>query len=501
MPTPAALQERYWFSRFIFLRLLGLIYFVAFLSLWNQFAPLIGRDGLLPAQPYLDAVRSEAGDDVSAFMTLPTIFWWSCSNEMLALCAQIGVVAALLLVAGFANVPLLLLLWALYLSFVHIGQLFWGYGWEILLLETGFLAIFLVPLIDARPGAASAPPRPVIWMLRWVLFRVMFGAGLIKLRGDACWRDLTCMMFHYETQPLPNPASWYLHHLPAWVHSGEVLFNHFVELIAVWLLVAPRPLRHFGAACIVVFQLALIVSGNLSWLNWLTLALCVPCFDDAALLRFLPRRLQARGLEDDASIPIGRRVVVYALSVVVALLSYAPIANMLGPRQAMNRSFDPLHLVNTYGAFGSVGQVRREVILEGTMDSNPSTAEWREYQFKCKPGDVRRRPCIVAPYHYRLDWQIWFAAMATYRQNPWLIHFASKLLHGDRAAADLLAFDPFPNAPPKFIRAELYEYHFTSRSDATADWWKRQRIGSYLPPLSADDPALQNFLRANNWNN
>jgi hypothetical protein len=240
----------------------------------------------------------------------------------------------------------------------------------------------------------------------------------------------------------------------------------------------------------------------LSWLNWLTLALCVPCFDDRALLALVPRRLRPNTPHSEPPMPLGRRVAVHGLAVVVVLLSYGPVANMLGPMQAMNRSFDPLHLVNTYGAFGSVGQVRHEVILEGTADSTPSEdAEWREYEFKCKPGDVDRRPCVVAPYHYRLDWQIWFAAMGTYRYNPWLVHFVSKLLHGDVAAANLLATNPFTSVPPKFIRAELYEYKFTDADDSTRSWWKRRRVGEYLPPLSIDDPGLQRFLHSKRWSN
>ena len=260
--TREQLRRRYWLTRFLFLRLLGLIYFVAFLSLSQQVLPLIGSDGLYPASLYLDRILDGAGDRWQAFRELPTVFWLGCSDHALQVFAELGVGLSAVLLLGFANVPLLIALWALYMSFVHIGQLFYGYGWEILLLETGFLAIFLVPLLNPRPFPQSTPPAPpVLWLLRWVLFRVMLGAGLIKWRGDPCWRDLTCMMFHYETQPLPNPVSWYLHHLPPVVHRLEVLFNHFVELVAPWFLFAPRKLRHLAGAFLVLFQLLLIISG------------------------------------------------------------------------------------------------------------------------------------------------------------------------------------------------------------------------------------------------
>src|SRR6185369_9277087 len=224
---------------------------------------------------------------------LPSIFWLDCSDGFMQGAAYVGVVLAGLVLYGVANVPLLAMLWFLYMSFIHIGQLFYGYGWEILLLETGFLALFVVPVLDPCPFAPGRPtPTPVIWLLRWLLFRVMFGAGLIKIRGDSCWRDLTCMMFHYETQPLPNPLSWYMHHFAPAVHTAEVLFNHFVELIVPWFLFV-RPLCGLAGVFLVLFQVLLILSGNLSWLNWLTLTLCVSCFDDRTLTRVVPRRLVA----------------------------------------------------------------------------------------------------------------------------------------------------------------------------------------------------------------
>jgi hypothetical protein len=490
--------ESYWLTRFVFLRFLGFIYLVAFLAAARQIVPLIGSNGLLPADYFLDRVREARGEGLAGFLTVPTLFWWGISDQLLQALAWVGVGLSLLVFLGLANVPLLVALWALYMSFVHVGQLFYGYGWEILLLETGFLAIFLVPLVDPRPFPPRLPPpKPVIWLLRWLVFRLMLGAGLIKIRGDSCWRDLTCMFYHYETQPLPNPLSWYLHHLPGWVHRGEVLFNHLVELVVPWFVFAPARFRRPAGVLLVVFQVALILSGNLSFLNWLTLTICVAVFDDGVFLWKAPAWLRARveSLGRQTSLPAGRRVAVGLLVAVVAVLSINPVLNMLSPGQVMNTSFEPFELVNTYGAFGSIGRVRNEVILQGTADADPGPdARWLDYEFMCKPGDVDRRPCVIAPYQPRLDWQIWFAAMSDYPSEPWLVHLVYKLLTNDRALIGLMGRNPFPGAPPRWIRAEFYRYEFTRPGDPTRAWWRRTRVGPYMPAVSADDPALLQFL-------
>ena len=403
--TAATLRGRYWLTRHLFLRALGFIYLIAFLVAVEQLRPLIGANGLLPVPLYLHRVASYYDGRLSAFAAVPSLFWLDCSDAFMQGFAYAGVGLSLLLLAGFANAPLLALLWFLYLSFVHVGQLFWGYGWESLLLETGFLAIFLCPVLDPRPLRESTPPPvPVIWLLRWLLFRVMFGAGLIKLRGDPCWRNLTCMIYHYETQPLPNPLSWYLHHMPASFHELEVLFNHFVELIVPWTLFAPRRLRHAGGLFLVAFQVLLILSGNLSWLNWLTLVLCIAAFDDRTLARLFPARLHRRllAIRENAPSP-PRRAVTYALCALVAYLSISPVLNMLSSRQVMNSSFDALELVNTYGAFGSITRHRHEIILEGTdrrhaHRRDPMAAVRVRVQARAgRPPAVHHRPLPAAP--------------------------------------------------------------------------------------------------------
>jgi hypothetical protein len=368
-----------------------------------------------------------------------------------------------------------LALWAMYLSVVNVGQTFYGFGWETLLLEAGFLAVFLGP-------AATAPPTLVVWLYRWLLFRVEFGAGLIKLRGDRCWRDLSCLDYHHETQPLPGPLSWFFHHLPRPLHRAEVLANHATQLVVPFGLFAPQPVARVAALVIVVTQAWLLVSGNFSWLNLITIVLACAALDDALLRAVLPVGPPAT-LADPVP---WQQAAVVGLFALVAALSIRPAGNLVARRQLMNASFDPLRLVNTYGAFGAITRVRREVVLEGTDDPAPGPATvWREYQFKAKPGDPRRRPRQVAPYHLRLDWLLWFAAMSPPAAHPWLVTLVTRLLEHDKATLALLGPDPFPDRPPALVRARLYRYRFTTPAERrqTGAWWSRELLGEYLPPL------------------
>ena len=403
---------------------------------------------------------------------------------------------------GFANSILMALLWIDYMSFVHIGQDWYGYGWEIQLLETGFLAIFLCPLLDGRPFPKRPPPTLVLWLFRWLAFRIFLGAGLIKIRGDSCWRDLTCLDYFYETQPIPNPLSPIFHFLPRSLLRAGVLFNHLTELVSPWFVFGPRTVRHVAGGVMVFFQLMLILGGNLSFLNYLTIVPVLACFDDSLLRHALPRRIVARAerAQTEAEASRGQRIAAVALVVVVGVLSISPIANLLSARQIMNTAFDPLDLVNTYGAFGSVGRERDEIVFEGTRDAEPGPeTEWQAYEFPCKPGDPMRRPCVVSPYQPRLAWQLWFAAMSDPDHYPWTVNLVWKLLNADPGALSLVEKNPFPDAPPRWIRAELYRYRFAPWDDPEGRWWRRERIGRWLPPLSKDDPGLRRFLEAEGW--
>jgi Lipase maturation factor len=512
--TPSTFRTAWWqrllddtstyeLTRFAVLRLLGLVYVAAFGSLAAQLDPLLGSRGLLPITQFLAFDHGRIG--AQAYWQVPTLFWFGASDAALHAACYAGLALSVAVLLGATNALVQLALWALYLSFVHVGQIFYGYGWEIQLLETGFLAAFLCPVTSLRPFPASATPRLVIWLLRWLAFRVMIGAALIKLRNDPCWRDLTCLDYHLETQPNPNPLSWSLHHAPHLAHAFGVLFNHFVELVVPWFAVARRRWRHAAGALLVGFQGFLIASGNLSFLNWLTIVPALAYFDDTAFARLLPAARRDALLARFAALRPARlqRRASQGLAVVVGLLSVGPVLNIASCDQAMNRSFDPLDLVNTYGAFGNVDRERHEVVLEGTRDAVPDpSARWEEYELPCMPGDPRRRPCLVSPYHYRLDWQMWFVGNDAARgeaieDEPWLVHLVWQLLEGEDAPRRLLARDPFPNEAPRWIRAGLWRYRFTSR---LADgWWQRERVGEYLRPLSADDPGLREYVGAYGW--
>jgi hypothetical protein len=474
-------------TRFVLQRLLAFLYLMGFLIAANQFRGLLGEHGLLPVPLFVKKI---------SFWDSPSIFWFRSDDTFVSLCAWFGVALALFATVGLSDLfrPWFsslcwAVLWALYLSFVNVGQDFYGFGWEMLLLETGFLAIFLGP-------AGASPCAIVVWLLRWVLFRIMFGAGLIKIRGDSCWRDLTCMKYHYETQPLPGPLSWYFHHLPPLIHKGSVLFNHFVELAVPFGFFGPRGVRIAAALFTILFQSILILSGNLSWLNCITIVLCFACLDD----RFLAMFLGTAGaiLPAAAASLAWPSVIFFGLAAVVAILSIKPTLNLLSGSQMMNASFDPLHLVNTYGAFGSVTRERDELMIEGTDAPVPNeAATWREYQFKGKPGELDRRPPQVTPYHYKLDWQMWFAAMGNYRQYPWLLNLVAKLLRNQPDALELLRVNPFPEKPPRYVRVLHYVYRFTE--SGAKNWWTRELVEVYLPPLSLEDRNFRRVLQSQGW--
>jgi len=490
-----------WLGRFVVLRLLGVIYLMAFLTLVNQGGGLIGAHGLLPAADFLDDVAAQLGGRGAGFRELPTLFWLGASDGVILAAGWVGVGLSLLVIAGYANALMLAVLCILQISVIPIGQDFYGFGWETQLVETGFLCIFLCPLLDGRPFPRRPPPAMAIWMLRWLIIRVMWGAGLIKLRGDPCWRDLTCLDFHFETQPVPNPLSAAFHFLPGWAHKLGVLFNHIVELAAPFLMFAPwRRARFVAGAMMAALQLVLIASGNLSFLNWLTLVPILACFDDSLWRRLLPRALVARAERARAAARQSRAqgVVAAALGFTVVVLSIPAVRNLLSPHQAMNTSFTRLPLVNTYGAFGSVGRDRDQLVFEGTTDEEITpTTVWRAYAFKCQPGDPARRPCWMSPYHYRLDWLLWFAAMGTPREYPWAVHLVWKLLEADPTTLGLIAADPFGGARPRALRVDLYRYRFAPRG--TRDWWVRERIATWLPPVSLDNEELKLFIRQQGW--
>ena len=500
--TKKRAPETYWLTRFVILRLLGAVYAVAFLAAARQIVPLIGTDGLTPLNLFLDRVTSAPGSPFAGFLRLPSIFWIWRGDEFLQTTAWVGFALSCLVVAGYANAILMTILWALYMSFVHLGQDWYGYGWEIQLLETGFLAIFLCPLLDGRPFPKREPPRVIVWLFRWLIFRLMLGAGLIKLRGDAVWRNWTALYYHFETQPIPGPFSRWFHFLPRAALRFGVGFNWVAELIAPLFAFGPGLARRIAGVVMILFQITLIFSGNLSFLNWLTIVPALACLDDAFWSKLLPRALvqRANAAHANARPCNAMQRVAWGVAALVALLSLQPVLNMIRPGQIMNTSFDPLDLVNTYGAFGSVGQERLNVIFEGTDAATPDAhTEWKPYPYKALPVALDKRPPQIAPYQPRLDWQMWFASMADVNEYPWTLNFVWKLLHNDAGALSLLGGNPFPNKPPRYIRAVLYRYAFARPGNPQHAWWTRQALGTWLPPMSADDPQLLGALRQEGW--
>ncbi len=468
--------DDYWIGRQVFDHLLAILYAVAFTGAALQGRVLIGAQGLTPATGFLARV---------SFRRSPSIFHAHFSDRFFISTAWCGAVVAAALAIGLANVVPLwasmlcwLLLWVLYVSIVNVGQVWYGFGWESLLCETGFYAIFL-------GSAQTAPPWLTLIALRWLLFRVEYGAGRIKIRGDSCWRDLTALFYHHETQPMPGPLSWWFHHLPKPLHKAEVVANHVTQLIVPFLLFFPAPVSAVAAVIMIVTQLWLICSGNFAWLNWLTIVIAATVVPDSVwhgILR-IPLPEATGGTTWFLALSI-------AAAVLVLALSYRPARNLVADRQLMNYSFNRYHLVGAYGAFGSITRVRHEVVIEGTDDVlvGPQS-EWRAYEFRGKPGDPGHLPRQFAPYHLRLDWMMWFLALDPYRRPVWFLRLVQRLLQGDRRTLAMLRTVPFPAEPPRRIRATLYRYRFTSWQELrrTRQWWHREPVGTVLPPVSLDD--------------
>ncbi|MDT5205407.1 MAG: hypothetical protein QOD34_2043 [Mycobacterium sp.] len=469
----------YWLSRLILERGIAVIYVFAFVAAARQFRALIGDQGLLPVPRYV-ARRS--------FRQSPSIFHAYYSDRFFAAVAWSGAALSAAMAAGladvlplWASVLLWLLLWVLYLSIVNVGQTWYAFGWESLMLEMGLLATLL-------GNNQVAPPVLTMWLARLLLFRLEFGAGLIKLRGDSCWRDLTCLFYHHETQPMPGPLSWFFHHIPKPLHRAEVAGNHVAQLVVPFGLFAPQPVASIAGAIVVITQLWLVASGNFAWLNWLTILLGCSVIDTSSLSAVITVPSQPALVDP----PLWFAVLVIVFGVLTLVLSYWPVRNMISRRQRMNMSFNPFHLVNAYGAFGSIGRTRREVVIEGTDEAVVTEATvWKEYEFKGKPGGVRRLPRQWAPYHLRLDWLMWFAALSPQYAYSWFRPFILRLLRNDPPTLRLLRRNPFPDAPPRYVRAQLYRYRFTTAAELRRDhaWWHRTLEGSYLRPTALTDEA------------
>lgn len=491
---------RYYLVRWVFLRGLGGVYFCAFASLWLQLDGLIGSRGILPMRPWLEAVAARHG--AWAGLRAPTLLWLAPSDWALNVAGATGVVLSVMLIIGTAPRAVSALLWLVYLSLFTVGRDFLSFQWDILLLETGFVAIlFAPPGLRPRLHDETAVARTPLWLLRWLLFRLMFLSGVIKATsGDDSWWNLTALSFHYETQPLPAWTSWYAHNLPMWFHRVSVASMFVIELVVPVLIFAPRRLRLGALIAFVTLQFAIMATGNYGYFNILTCLLCVVLLDDSYLAALLPPRwrgLRSRRRTVESQQPRLRGYVVTVVAVALVAMSLAQAYGRVygyksipTPVRTLLAWTGPFHFTNAYGLFAVMTKSRPEIIIEGSNDGKT----WQSYGFRWKPGDPSVRPRFVAPHQPRLDWQMWFAALGDYRRNPWVVSLMYRLLEGSAPVLGLLGANPFPQVPPRYIRAMLYDYRFTTGPIRRAEglWWKREVMRPYTPVLSLSSATQSN---------
>ena len=457
---------------FLFLRLLGLVYLSAFVSFAVQAQGLVGSHGILPVGEFVDAVAAHYGRE--RFFLAPMVFWLNDSDVAIQAVCWGGAGLSLLLTVNLLPRLSLFLLYALYLSLLYAGQTFMSYQWDTYLLETGFAAFLL-----------SFATTPGIWLLRWVLFRFMFMSGVVKLlSGDPNWCNLSALSYHFLTQPLPTPLAWYAAQLPPILLKFATGATFFIELILPLLIFSPRRLRFCAALGILLLQASILITGNYNWFNLQTMLLCLPLFDDAAIRKILPPRL-AR-LQTIHQPP--RRVVTVVVSAIALLAVFCSLVQMdarFGGNppawsEAVDGLVEPFHIVSPYGLFAVMTTKRYEIVIQGSNDG----VEWRDYEFRYKPGDVSRRPLWNIPHQPRLDWQMWFAALDDPRHLPWFSHFLERLLQNEPTVTALLESNPFPDKPPIYVRAQFYDYTFAnSEEHSDGQWWDRKLLGLYFPAV------------------
>ncbi len=464
---------RYDLVSFLFLRLLGLVYLSAFVSFAVQAQGLIGSHGILPLAELVDGLAGRLGPE--RFFLMPMVFWINDSDVAIQAVGWAGAGLSLLLVFNLFPRLTLFLLYALYLSLFYAGQTFMSFQWDTFLLETGFVAFLM-----------SLATLPGIWLSRWLLFRFVFMSGVVKLlSGDPNWWNLSALSYHFLTQPLPTPLAWYAAQLPPGALKFATGGTFFVELILPFLIFCPRRLRFVSAFGILLLQGCILITGNYNWFNLQTMLLCLPLFDDAAVREILPRRLVGQ-LQSRAENQAPRRAATVVVSAVAALIVFCSLVQMderFGgsppeAAQAVDDLIEPLHIVSSYGLFAVMTTERNEIVVEGSTDG----AEWREYDFLYKPGDVTRRPRWNIPHQPRLDWQMWFAALDDPRHLPWFTRFLERLLENEPTVTALLEKNPFPDKPPIYVRAQFYDYTYASREEKAAGrWWNRRLLGLYFP--------------------
>lgn len=459
-------------TTWLFLRLLALVYLTAFTSFTWQAAGLIGSEGILPAAEFFAAVDRQYGPEKYAL--LPSLLWLDAGTGSILALGLCACGLSLLLLADRGTRWLLPLLYLCYLSLYHGGQQFTAYQWDILLLECGFLAMLL-----------PWNPKLVTWLYRWLLFRFLLQSGLVKLAsGDPTWRAFTALDYHFETQPLPNVFAWYAHHFPEAVLRAGVAFTFVMELVVPFLVLMPRRPRQLAAVLIALFQFAIILTGSYNFFNLLSLCLCLLLLDDQCLARWLPAgflhlasRLATGGR--------GARWLIYPLAglhLMVSILLLGATGHRIPlsePARGLVYWTAPWHLANGYGLFAVMTTERHEIVFEGSPDGR----HWAPYELPYKPGNPRRAPGWATPHQPRLDWQLWFAALQSPAQNRWIARVIEGLLRDSPPVLALFSHNPFPDQPPRYVRASLYRYHFTTAEERadTGNWWRREYLEEYWP--------------------
>ena len=463
-------QSQYALTEAVFLRLLGLVYLVAFGSLWPQILALSGSHGIVPAERIIQSLKQ--GGDMWAFIYAPTLFWFGISDRLLVTCCITGCFASLGLIIGRLPRSFAGLCFVLYLSLVIVGQPFSSFQWDALLLESGFLALFArTPLL--------------VWAYRLLLIRLMFESGLVKLlSGDPNWRNLHALRYHFLTQPLPNPIAYYVHRAPPLVLDGMTFLALALELVAPWLLLATRRVRYAGVILLIFLQLMILLTGNFAFFNLLTISLCCWGLDDSV---FSPFSDWLRRAQPISRIYINRTLQTFLMLLIAigALQLIQFVAPSFG--RPITRIFNVAaewQIVNRYGLFAVMTTTRPELVIEGSDDE----VTWREYGFRYKPGELHRGLPLVAPYQPRLDWQMWFASLGSYGENPWVGNLLIRILTGEPAVTKLMEPPPFGH-PPRYVRVLRYDYDFTRPSDRARSGavWQRSLESVWLGPVSLSD--------------
>ena len=492
-PLTASDTPRFALSRGVFLRLFGVVYFVAFASLTPQILPLVGSDGLLPAADYLGRAYDFWGAD--AYVQLPTLLWIQPGDAIISALCWIGMALSVAAVAGIAPIATFAALWVCYLSLTVAGQDFLSFQWDSLLLEAGLLAMLYAPLGWWPPIETRSPPSAAArWLIWGLAFKLTFLSGVTKLlSGDATWWSLTALDFHYETQPIPTWVSWYAHNTPDWFGVLSVGVMFVIELAVPFVIFVParfRRVRVAGCGLLCLLQGLIAVTGNYGFFNLLTVVLYLSLLDDTVIARAAPWLRAAPGFpaREPAPTPLAaRRAGMAVLAAGLAALSALTLVREIrrpAPMPAWSNSLlggvAPLRSVNGYGLFRVMTTERSEIVIEGSTDG----VTWTEYPFSWKPGALGRRPGFVQPHMPRLDWQMWFAALDPRGEAHWLFALVDRLLENDPLALRLLDGNPFPGEPPGVIRLVMYRYRFTTPDEGTSgDWWARELVGYLTEPI------------------